>query len=303
MPLRGDIVTHCNINSYVLSPGFVDVPERGQSNVIELRICSAEANGAGRALSSSGRSDATWDRYGGSEPNRGATMRFGTLIESRRTSKPAVRQALFAFSLHGALLFGAVALSGKALRPMQVEPALPIDITFTTPSGRTSTAQPLRGIHGPSLPTIPTPSIEPVPLLPDLPVSSSHRWDPREFARPGAGDLAGSIDLGPETPEGTFLPGEVDALPRIAPGSRCSGEFPPALKAAGISGSVVLQFVIGTEGAVDRSAVRIVRSSSPALEQAAISGLTSPDCRYFPAESRGRPVAVLVQQSIRFALE
>jgi len=75
------------------------------------------------------------------------------------------------------------------------------------------------------------------------------------------------------------------------------------LKAAGISGSVVLQFVIGTEGTVDRSAVRIVRSSSPALEQAAISGLTSPDCRYFPAESRGRPVAVLVQQSIRFALE
>jgi hypothetical protein len=70
------------------------------------------------------------------------------------------------------------------------------------------------------------------------------------------------------------------------------------LKAAGISGSVVLQFVIGTEGTVDRSAVRIVRSSSPVLEQAAISGLTSPDCRYFSAESRGRPVAVLVQQSI-----
>jgi len=303
MPLRGDIVTHCNIGSYVLAPGFVDVPERGQSIDIGLRICSAEANGAGRTLSSSGRTDATWDRYGGSESSRGATMRFGTLIESRRTSRLAVRQALFSFSLHGALLLGAVALSGNAVRPMRVEPALPIDITFTTPPGRTSTAQPLRGTHGPSLPTIPTPSIEPVPLLPDLPVSSSPRWDPREFARPGAGALTGSNDLGSETLEGTFLPGEVDVMPRIAPGSRCSGEFPTALKAAGISGSVVLQFVIGTEGTVDRSAVRIVRSSSPALEQAAISGLTSPDCRYFPAESRGRPVAVLVQQSIRFALE
>src|SRR5580765_1904403 len=54
MPPRGDIVTHCNIGSYVLVPGFVDVPERGQSIVIGLRICSAEANGAGRTLSSSG---------------------------------------------------------------------------------------------------------------------------------------------------------------------------------------------------------------------------------------------------------
>lgn len=230
-------------------------------------------------------------------------MRFGTLVESGRTSRPAVRQALFSFSVHGALLFGAIALSGNPVLPVLGEPLLPIDISFPTPQGRISAAQPLQGIPGTPLPVIPSPSIEPVPLLPNQPVSSSPRWDPREFARPGAGDISGPPDLGAGTLEGTFLPGEVDVLPKIAPGSRCSGEFPAALKAAGLSGNVVLQFVIGTEGTVDRSAVRIVRSSSPALDQAAISGLTRPDCRYLPAESRGRPVAVLVQQSIRFALE
>ncbi|MCC7001971.1 MAG: TonB family protein [Gemmatimonadaceae bacterium] len=83
------------------------------------------------------------------------------------------------------------------------------------------------------------------------------------------------------------------------PGSG-SPRYPTALRSAGVSGEVLAQFVVGTDGRVDVSTFKAVRSSDAQFTQAIREAL--PSMRFKAAELGGKPVKQLIQQPFVFQL-
>ena len=74
--------------------------------------------------------------------------------------------------------------------------------------------------------------------------------------------------------------------------------YPEVLKAAGIAGKVVVQFVVDTTGHVDPNSFKLISAPHPAFANSAKELVTKSVFR--PGKMRGQAVAVLVQQSINF---
>ena len=77
--------------------------------------------------------------------------------------------------------------------------------------------------------------------------------------------------------------------------------YPAALAAAGISGRVVLDYVVDTAGRAELGSLRVITSSHPAFDEAARASVLA--SRYQPARLRGRVVRQLVRQALSFRLE
>jgi alanyl-tRNA synthetase len=76
-------------------------------------------------------------------------------------------------------------------------------------------------------------------------------------------------------------------------------EYPAALAAEGIEGTVLLRLYVDASGAVRPDSIRVAESSGyPALDSAAIAGARR--LRYAPALKGGDPVATLFMQPIQF---
>ena len=78
-------------------------------------------------------------------------------------------------------------------------------------------------------------------------------------------------------------------------------KYPPALKSVGVQGSVQLQYVVGTDGRVERSSVKVVSSTNKAFEEPAIDAILSCSSTK-PAKIRGQPVRQLVERVVRFTI-
>jgi TonB family protein len=101
-------------------------------------------------------------------------------------------------------------------------------------------------------------------------------------------------------PDSTALMGEaeVDVVPRlIAPGPQV---YPAELKQLGISGRVVVTYVIDREGRMMPPSLRVVEASDPAFVRSTAEMLRT--SRFSPAAHLGAPVAVCVQQSVNFTV-
>lgn len=88
----------------------------------------------------------------------------------------------------------------------------------------------------------------------------------------------------------------VDELPTLHDGLK--PRYPDDLRGLGLTGEVMVEYVVTAEGRVARSSLRIVHSTHPAFSRAVIEALVR--ARFNPARVGGRSVAVLVQQKIRF---
>ncbi|HEX9755081.1 MAG TPA: energy transducer TonB [Gemmatimonadales bacterium] len=76
-------------------------------------------------------------------------------------------------------------------------------------------------------------------------------------------------------------------------------EYPPALYAQGVSGTVVLRLFVDEQGTIVADSTRIEESSGHAvLDSAAVAAV--PRLRYAPALRSGRPVAAPFRQPIDF---
>ncbi len=107
---------------------------------------------------------------------------------------------------------------------------------------------------------------------------------------------------------GIYLPGVVLSEEYVvaAEGSRpeklsCPElEYPPALRQSRIQGSVVVQVVVDTAGKTERGSVKIVSATHDGFRQPVIKLMNA--CRWTPGTVSGRPVRVLMQIPIQFAL-
>ncbi len=77
-------------------------------------------------------------------------------------------------------------------------------------------------------------------------------------------------------------------------------EYPRELHQAGITGSVLLRFVVDTMGRVEPSSVEVLSSTHKAFEEAATTMIRG--CRFRPGRVRGWAVRTLVPMPINFRL-
>ena len=75
-------------------------------------------------------------------------------------------------------------------------------------------------------------------------------------------------------------------------------QYPLIMQRAGISGTVVAEFVVDTLGRADTSTFRIISAPHPLLAQVVHQTLAK--MRFAPAQLRGRKVPQLVDQSFKF---
>ncbi len=92
---------------------------------------------------------------------------------------------------------------------------------------------------------------------------------------------------------------EVDKPVLLAPGMSAP-VYPESLRAAGVSGSVLVEFVVDTMGRVESGSERVVQSGHAHFTAAVRAVL--PKYRFLPAEAQGNRVRQLVRMPFRFDL-
>lgn len=91
---------------------------------------------------------------------------------------------------------------------------------------------------------------------------------------------------------------QVDTVARLRTADSLEVTYPPSLFAAGIEGSVLAEFVVGSDGNIEGSTFNIVSSTHPLFVDAVSRALENAD--YSPAIKDGRPVRQLVHQRFSF---
>jgi protein TonB len=86
----------------------------------------------------------------------------------------------------------------------------------------------------------------------------------------------------------------------VAPLNNVSPNYPGMLQSQGVSGQVIAQFVVGTDGRADVSTFKVIETSHELFSAAVKNAL--PRMRFQPAEVGGQKVKQLVQQAFAFNL-
>ena len=108
-----------------------------------------------------------------------------------------------------------------------------------------------------------------------------------------------ALAQGVPTPEKTYFEFQVNIPARQALGSRAP-QYPPALKANGVGGEVLAQFIVDTLGMPLAETFRVLTSSHELFSLAVQDAL--PAMRFTSAEYQGHKVRQLVQQPFVFAI-
>jgi TonB family protein len=148
-------------------------------------------------------------------------------------------------------------------------------------------------------------SLPPLDVPTEIPASDpTQTFDPGDYSGVGVDDSvytglfrdsSGSeYDPNRIWPSGA-LPGEP---PRLIAGPRLI--YPPWMRESGIEGFVVLQFVIDTAGLTEQQTIEVIRATHEGFVEPALHIIRN--SLYSPGRVRGRPVRVLSQIHINFAL-
>lgn len=108
------------------------------------------------------------------------------------------------------------------------------------------------------------------------------------------------IGVGVRTGDAPFQSFEVDKPAASIAGSAAPA-YPEMLKASGVEGNALVQFVVDTLGRAEPGSFAVLQATHDAFGTAVRSAL--PRMRFLPAESGGRKVRMLVQQRFGFTLD
>lgn len=212
-----------------------------------------------------------------------------------------VLPASFATALHLFALFGSGPGAPPPARPKPppepVLPAVPLVLVVQELSAESypeATDTPRRGN-----PDVPRPTLAERPPVPTL-------FPP--FAEPGPATVAvldripaGPLGIPEGVEEGTLRSAvlsvrQLDAIPRAR--ARVAPVYPASARTAGLSGDVLVDFVVDETGHV--SAPRVVESSHPEFEEPALRAVAK--WVFEPGKKNGRPVRFRMQVPVTFRL-
>jgi periplasmic protein TonB len=224
---------------------------------------------------------------------------FDTLLASPARGAPSTRAVIAALFSHLLLIVAAVTSTASpraGTRPIARD-TIRLEIT--------EQVKPVPPRGAAPRPSGPEPEIPRPPRVPDIPLDAPEFQPPvltftplslPESSRTPLGRDPRESPVSRDSSRSVFSTTEVDQLPELA--QELHPRYPDALRRAGVSGLVQVQYVVGSDGRVDDRSVRVLASSHPAFLLAALQALRN--ARFKPARRAGQPAAVLVQQTIRF---
>ena len=233
---------------------------------------------------------------------------FDNLVESKAKRAPRVGGSLVSVIAHAALIALVVAVTANAgvaadeapkeritFVPKSPPPPPPT-VVQRPPDDRVFAPAP----KGPPA-LVPPIDIPDIIMPPDFTksVTNLEDWKP-SGVRGGRPDGDPGITTPVAVVDGIYTRETVDKFVVMAPGT-AGPNYPEMLRAAGVDGTVLAQFVVDTLGRADMSTLVFIESAHPLFADAVKRAL--PRVHFLPAESGGRRVRQLVQQPFRFGIE
>lgn len=233
---------------------------------------------------------------------------FRTLLESRavtaRRTGGSVASALLHVGIIGALVLATAnaAQVRDAAAPLdvlhftKVDPPAPVLPQTSSPASASSSAPAVRGF------SLEVPSIDIPSILPsvDLSIALTRGDDFLVRGDPGGTSIGRIGGRGvPTALNGVYSELQVDRPVAVTPGTQ-GPLYPEPLRAAGIEGAVLAQFIVDTLGRAELASFVAVKSDQPQFAEAVRTALAR--MRFLPAEAGGRKVRQLVQQSFQFSV-
>ena len=232
---------------------------------------------------------------------------FNTLLESRATRTRRTGGSLLSIVLHGTLIGAAVVVTSNAaisatvaapleeLRFAKVEPPTPV-LPPVMPDRVFTAAPPPKGFQ---LLRAPIDIPEDLPEL-DLTARPTNVDDFSGRGVPnGRSSGVGLAPVPPVPADGVYSDAQVEK-PVVLLAGTGGPQYPEMLRAAGLEGQVLAQFVVDTLGRADVTTFRALRSDHALFTTAVRAALGR--MRFLPAQVGGRNVAQLVHQPFQFSV-
>jgi protein TonB len=231
---------------------------------------------------------------------------FGTLIESRAGRQRRSGGAMMSILLHGAIIAGAVlattrASNAKPSNPVASEPVHWAETPPTRARPEATTHVATKQIYVPKDAVVIIPPVKVSKTLP--PITTGLVVDnASKFFIVGAltthDSLLAARSSSIADPTAILSGSDVERVAILQNDVRPA--YPEALRLAGISGRVVVRFVVDTLGQVEHESV-VVRESSHARFENAVRDVL-PRMRFTPAKIGNRPVRMTVEMPFEFAI-
>jgi TonB family protein len=218
---------------------------------------------------------------------------FATLPVSGAPRQPITRAAVIAGLLHLIVIVAAVRVTtGKTIvsLPAPRDTIRLVTYRLDEPALRERRIDPAPDIAAPQVPPFPVGAVPRIDLSFTPP-----RVTPGQFIRPEVAGPPKENTPGRFAPDSVFSVSDVDVAPEIR---YLRPDYPVELQHAGISGAVVVEYVVLPSGRADSASVRVIATTEPAFTNSVLVAVRG--AGFTPARRRGHTVPVLVRQTIRF---
>ena len=234
---------------------------------------------------------------------------FNNLLESKAKRQRSTSGTIGSIILHVLLITAAVFGTLKAKEQNDEEKVEEVKFV-ETPKDEPPPPEPEKTPPPPDVTVAPPPPqgfqvltapVEIPDVIPDIDLSKKVT-DEADFSGKGvAGGIAKGVEggTGPVTTDQPYFEFQVEKQVIQAPGSP-GPKYPEMLKAGGIEGEVLAQFVVDTSGRAEPGTFKVLKSTHELFTLAVKNAL--PSMRFLPAEVGGRKVKQLVQQPFTFAI-
>jgi TonB family protein len=221
---------------------------------------------------------------------------FEVLLPESQVRRKSPRAAVGAFLVHVCVITAAVSSTAPAPVPVMLErrDTLLLRISDVPASPRMNQSP----YNVPVLPTAPPTHFRARPELPslsfqtgDLPLPGSAR----AMIGPASRVLVDSLPTISKPMETTGRSQSPELIGDLRP------DYPMELRRAGVRGMVRVEYVVGSNGRMDPRSLRVLYTTHPGFVLTTYQALRK--ARFRPAQRNGQPVAVTVQQIIRFTLQ
>lgn len=232
---------------------------------------------------------------------------FTTLLESRAPHQRRAGSTLLSAVTHGAAIAAIVALSIPGQGDAKLPPPAERKIKFIAIAHPPTTPAP--PIHQPSavhqattatithviVPPINMPtSLPPIDIAGPALTEDNVRIGGLGSSTPGLAGAPVGVDFG-----GIVDDARVDRSPRMLPGAP-EPRYPNSLRSSGITGQVVVRFVVDTLGRAEMAGLTTVETTHVLFADAVREALSR--FRFTPGEIAGRKVRTMVQVPFTFAI-
>lgn len=230
---------------------------------------------------------------------------FATLLETSAKRERGTWGSVASVAVHAGIVLVLIVVGRTDARPAPIPPHGEGPLVFIDPSTHSGDRSPggssggATRSHGDTF-ALPHTNGDPadVDLDPGAPIATG-------FGIPGdttlIRDIVGGGGGSASGRGGPDIASELTVDERVGVASERPPRYPANLRALGLTGTVVLRFVVDTTGRADLGSVQVVESPHEQFTSAVLASLR--DTRFTPGRIGRRAVPTLVQRSFRFAIE